>query len=205
MDWEILGKGLSKTIKEFGDIKANEIKLNSALLANQFEKKQNLLYKMQEKEMERQSNLEFAKQMQAQFQGDGQRDEITAPRLGFGAGMQPTFSMPSSGQQKFDVSRRWAQIEQKQANNLPLNNLDKMFMERYPKSMLGGGKNYVPNKEVTQKVINNIKSSEDLKDLLTNKEAYKEAGVDIGEVIRAHLDTAKKDSSIWDNIMKFFQ
>jgi len=54
------------------------------------------------------------------------------------------------------------------------------------------------NPALTQKVIGNIKSQEDLNELLKNKSAYKEAGVDISEVIKSVLNTpvGKKNKGI---------
>lgn len=202
-------QGIAKSITDYSNIQAEKAKIQGQIAVNRIKQSDNLIYKIQEQKAMRDENIAFAKQMQGVFGGgqDGQQDEVTAPKMGFGTDMQPTFSQPSTADKTFAIKQGWARVEAKQARGMELSPAETNFMEKYPKSMLGGtqGKSFVPNEEVTQKVIKNIKSSEDLQDLLKNKEAYKEAGVDIGAVIKAHLDTAKKDPGIWENIMKFFQ
>jgi hypothetical protein len=61
---------------------------------------------------------------------------IGSPEIRAGAGGTATPHYPDPAEQKMRIQQKWAQIDKKQANNIPLNDIEKGFMEKYPKEML---------------------------------------------------------------------
>jgi hypothetical protein len=66
---------------------------------------------------------------------------IGSPEIRAGAGGTATPHYPDPAEQKMRIQQKWAQIDKKQANNMPLNDIERKFTEDYPKEMLGGKEN----------------------------------------------------------------
>lgn len=60
-------KGILMGVTDYAQSKANEVKLKSQLALNEFEKKQNFLYKLQEQQQEREQKLNFIKDIQTKL------------------------------------------------------------------------------------------------------------------------------------------
>lgn len=101
--------------------------------------------------------------------------------------------------------QRLLQLEKKQG----LNPQQQAMKERLENRLLGKIKEEKPtnySSETTQKVISNIKTEDDFNDLLKNKAAYKEAGVDIGEVVKSFINNPQikqSNPSLFKKIMSF--
>jgi hypothetical protein len=136
MNWEIMGKGIKKALTDYGNVKAQEAKLSTALLANELDKKQNLIFKMQEQDMERQNKLKFIKEMQAQFKQqngmDGMGGEgIDTPQVQVGATGEPTLKYPSARDKEFTIKLGLNRIAQKEGKGMKLTPQEQSFKETY--------------------------------------------------------------------------
>ena len=151
-------KNFIKIMENWGDINANETKLKVSLMANEIEKRQNWFYKMQEQKAERENKLKMFDLLQEKIKNAGQGGgmgageeglpNINAPQIEVSASGEPTFRQPSIAEQKMKVKKIWYDIDKLQANNKPLSNLQKEFMQKYPKEVWIG-----EEKEATQKQV----------------------------------------------------
>lgn len=64
---------------------------------------------------------------------------------------------------------------------------------------------YNYDQALTQKVISNIQTEDDFKELMKNKTAYEKAGIDMGTVIKAHINSpfVKKNPNLWQMLTNF--
>ena len=136
---KIMAKGFLNALRNFGEIQANEAKLKSAVLANEFEKKQNWFYKIQEQRQKNQMTIDLLNQIRTTGQNgkEGGTNTFFGPEIRVGEGGEVKIHYPTAGEQKLKIARIWAQIKAKQANNQPLNNLEIKFMEENPEEIIG--------------------------------------------------------------------
>jgi hypothetical protein len=129
-------------IADFAQNKANETKLKAQLALNSEQMKQNWLWKLQaglaEKKLQNQATMDLVNQMRSQ-DGEGISENgslgISGPETRIGSGGKLDVHYPSTAEKNFKIKQTWAQIDKKQAKGLPLNNLEKTFMEKYPKEV----------------------------------------------------------------------
>jgi hypothetical protein len=59
--------------------------------------------------------------------------------------------------------------------------------------------------DLTNKVISNIKTTDDFDEILKNKSDYEKAGVDVSKVIKQHLSNplVKQNPSLWQRLIDF--
>jgi hypothetical protein len=109
-------------------------------IADYAQMKQNWFWKLQsglaERRLQNQATMDLVNQMGSQ-NGEGMSGNgslgINSPETRVGSGGKLQVYYPSATDKEFKIKQTWAQIDRKQARNLPLNNLEKSFMETYPK------------------------------------------------------------------------
>lgn len=132
-------KGFLMGIADYAQNKANETKLKAQLALNSEKMKQNWLWKIQaeaaQRKLENQETMDFVNRTGTQGEGVSETGgfEIGAPEARMGAGGKMDVHYPTATDKEFKIKQTWAQIDRKQARNLPLNNLEKAFVEAYPK------------------------------------------------------------------------
>ena len=140
VDYAQMSKGFLNAIKQYGDLQqtksdiaGRKAKLESDVMAHQFQAKQNFFWKRQEEEAQRQSKLKFAQDMQAQFaqQDQSGMGDINAPQVRVGAGGDPTLSYPSARDKEFNIKLGLNRISQKEQRGLTLTPQEQKFKETY--------------------------------------------------------------------------
>jgi hypothetical protein len=133
-------KGFLMGIADYAQNKANETKLKAQLALNAAHERENWLWKLQtemaQRKAQNQATIDLVNKMRSQGMGDEQDSggfDINAPEARIGSEGKIDVYYPSEADRKFKIKQTWAQIDRKQARNLPLNNLEKSFMETYPK------------------------------------------------------------------------
>jgi len=135
-------KGFLMGIADFAQNKANETKIKAQLAHNSEQMKQNWLWKLQaglaEKKLQNQATMDLVNQMRPQG-GDSMSEngslDINSPEARVGTKGEVQVSYPSAKDKEFKIKQTWAQIDRKQARGIPLNNLEKSFVETYPKDV----------------------------------------------------------------------
>jgi len=133
-------KGFLMGIADYAQNKANETKLKAQLALNSEQMKQNWLWKLQsglaERRLQNQATMDLVNQMGSQ-NGEGMSGNgslgINSPETRVGSGGKLQVYYPSATDKEFKIKQTWAQIDKKQARGIPLNNLEKSFVETYPK------------------------------------------------------------------------
>ncbi len=133
-------KGFLMGIADYAQNKANETKLKAQLALNSEQMKQNWFWKLQsglaERRLQNQATMDLVNQMGSQ-NGEGMSGNgslgINSPETRVGSGGKLQVYYPSATDKEFKIKQTWAQIDRKQARGIPLNNLEKSFVETYPK------------------------------------------------------------------------
>lgn len=148
-NYEIMAKGFLKAIKDYGDIGAERIKLNSEIFANKFKAKQNIFWKMQEQKAQNQETLNLMKQMKEQGI-DGGMNEGTGnmfnPEARVGEGGKININYPTARDKEFSIKYHQARIRKKQEKGLPLDDQETKFTEMYPETGTTDQKKLIENK-----------------------------------------------------------
>jgi len=102
--YEIMAKGFLNAINEFGEIQANDAKIKTDIMANQFKQQNNFLWKQKEREAERTSKLkhmqDFISQQGGNAGGLGSSPYPgSKPRIRVGASGDPTIHYSSQSEE----------------------------------------------------------------------------------------------------------
>lgn len=133
---KIMAKGFLNALKNYGDIQANEAKLKTSILANEFEKKQNFFYKLQERRQENKMTEDLVKKMQEQNQDSL---GIDTPQVRAGAGGKTDVYYPTARDKEFNIKMNLNRISQKEQRGMSLSPQEQAFKETYG-GMGGSGK-----------------------------------------------------------------
>lgn len=137
--WDIMAKGFLNVIKDYSDIMSEKEKIKGDILANEFKAKRNFFWQMQEKNYQTDYQKKLMQMFEQQQGGQGGiegegRYNINAPKVQLGTtGAEVKY--PSARDKEFQIKEIWGRLDKKQANNTPLNNVEKRFMKEYPKEM----------------------------------------------------------------------
>jgi len=94
MNYETMAKGFLNAIKDYGDIQAEQAKIKSDIMANEFKARNNFLWKMQEKNYQ----TDYQKKLGQMFeQQQGGANQITPQEDVFAAPAQPRVEMGTTG------------------------------------------------------------------------------------------------------------
>ena len=149
MDYEIMAKGFLKSIKDYGDIQAEQSKLRTGMMMNEFKQKQNFFWKMQEQKAEQQQKLKFIQDYLKQGVGQGgqQGDQggqgegvateenltnLETPQMRVGTGGEPGVYYPTARDKEYSIKQFHNRIKNKQSRNIPLTEVEERNLERYP-------------------------------------------------------------------------
>lgn len=122
-NYDVARKGLLQTIKEYGDIQAENAKLTSGILMNQIKQKENFLYQQQQKDMERRQQEETFKRIQESF-GKEPYGGIRPTSMNIG-GVNYSFTNPEDEER--DKLKR--DREERMTNQMEFNNATKLRQE----------------------------------------------------------------------------
>lgn len=200
-----------KALTDMGDLAANETRLKSKLLANQIEKKQNFLYKIQEQLQKNQMTQDLMKKMQEQG-GQGGMEDLNAPKLRAGEGGEAKVFYPTARDKEFNIKMNLNEISQKEQRGIPLEPQEQSFKETY------GGMGENKGKTLISPMVTKISQNEDayynlsnaVEGLKTNADKFSQfmgPGKDIlRNPLRSYVNKDLQDFLAWKaNVQDAFQ
>jgi len=205
-----------KALTNMGDILSQETKLKTQLLANQYEKKQNFLFKIQERLQENQMTQDMMNKMNAQGQGQGQGDNLPnenpyqlQPKVGGRLSIEQR--SPQEIMKSIELGHK--HLDAKEAQGFMLSTGEQSWRKKYPKDVWVKEKKEVDKNKITPSQALNIISdpfkSQQLKkyypDLYKKIEgiAKQEETKIIPEENLANQYTPEQEQIIQDNIKAY--
>jgi len=121
----------------------------------------------------------------------------------------PITANPKAAMKKFFIQSLMGTQNKSDLTSIPegyqvgYDKVGKAILEKTPKPSLTT--RTPPDIDLTNKVMGNIKTEDDLKELLKNKTAYKEAGVNVGAVLKNYLThpIVQKNPTLLQKIKNF--